>query len=87
MELEDVFCSKTRMKILKLIYTLGSLNASEVARRIKMNYASTAEHLKVLESEGILREHVYGRIHMYRFNENSHKAQAVAGLIEAWEQQ
>ena len=85
MELEEVFSSKPRMKILKLIYTLGSLNVSDVARRIKMNYASTANHLKILETEGILQERTYGRIRMYRFNEGTEKAKAVATLIEVWE--
>jgi DNA-binding transcriptional ArsR family regulator len=86
-ELEEVFSSKSRVKILKLIYTLGSLNVSDVARRVKMNYASTAEHLRVLEAEGILEVRVYGRVRMYRFAEGSVKAKAVAGLIEAWEKQ
>lgn len=86
LELEAVFSSKSRMKILKLIYTLGSLNVSDVARRLKMNYASTSEHLKVLESEGILQERTYGRVRMYRFNEGSAKAKAVQNLIDVWEQ-
>ena len=75
------------MKILKLIYTLGSLNVSDVARRIKMNYAATTKHLKILEEEDILKERVYGRVHMYRFNETSAKAKAIATLIEVWEKQ
>ena len=87
LELEEVFSSKSRMKILKLIYKLGQLNVSDVARRLKMNYASTSEHLKVLESEGILQERTYGRVRMYRFNEGSAKAKAVACLIDAWEKQ
>jgi len=85
MELEEVFSSKSRMKILKLIYQLGQLNVSDVARRLKLNYASTSEHLKVLESEGILQERTYGRVRMYRFNEGSAKAKAVQNLIDAWE--
>ncbi len=86
MELEEVFSSKLRMKILKLIYNLGSLNITDVARRINANFASTAENLKVLEAEGILQERVYGRVRMYRFNEGSAKAKAVQNLIEVWEQ-
>ena len=86
MELEDVFSSKSRMKILKLIYKLGQLNVSDVGRRLKLNYASTSEHLKVLESEDILQERTYGRVRMYRFNEGSAKAKAVQNLIDAWEQ-
>jgi DNA-binding transcriptional ArsR family regulator len=87
MELEDVFSSKTRMKILKLIAKSGQLNVSNIARRINTNYTVTAEHLRVLEAEGILQKHAYGRIRMYRFNEDSEKAKAVADLIEAWEKQ
>jgi len=85
MELENVFSSRSRMKILMLIYQLGQLNVSDVARRLKLNYASTSEHLKILEKEDILQERVYGRVRMYRFNEGSAKAKAVATLIEAWE--
>jgi DNA-binding transcriptional ArsR family regulator len=85
-EFEEVFSSKPRMKILRLIYQLGQLNISDVARRIKMNYTATAEHLKLLTSEDILSERVYGRIHMYRFSD-SEKARAVAALIEVWEKQ
>ena len=85
MELEEVFSSKLRMKILKQLYGLGYLNVSEVARRVGSNFATTSEHLKVLEAEGILQESTYGRVRMYRFNEPSAKAKAVKNLIEAWE--
>jgi predicted transcriptional regulator len=87
MELEEVLSSKPRLKILNLIHTLGSLNVSDVARRLRTNYASTAEHLEVLASEGILQERTYGRVRMYRFKEGSVRAKAVAELIEAWEKQ
>ena len=86
MEIEEVFSSKLRMKILKLLNELGSLNVSDVARRLGSNFAATAENLKILESEGILQELSYGRVRMYRFNEASAKAKAVKNLIEAWEQ-
>ncbi len=87
MELEEVFSSKSRMRILKIIYNLGSLNVSDIARKINTNFTSTSEHLKVLESEGILKELTYGRVRMYRFDESSVKAKAVKNLIEAWEQE
>ena len=74
------------MKALKLIFDLGSLNVSDIARRLNTNFASTAKHLKILESEGILQELTYGRVRMYRFDEGSTKAKAVQNLIETWEQ-
>ena len=86
MEIEEVFSSKLRMKILKLLYECGSLNVSDVARRLGSNFATAAENLKALEAAGILKELTYGRVRMYRFDEASAKAQAVKNLIEAWEQ-
>ena len=86
MELEEVFSSKPRMKILKLLERLGTLNVSDIAKRIGLNYSATNEHLKLLESEGVLIQRTYGRIRMYRFNEASAKAKAVQNLVETWEQ-
>lgn len=86
MQIEEVFSSKPRMKILKLIARIGALNISDIARRIKLNYTTTNEHLKLLEAEGILLQKVYGRVRMYKFNESSPKAKAVQNLIETWEQ-
>jgi len=86
MEFEDVFSSKPRMKILKLLSRLGTLNVSDIARRIKLNYATTNQHLKVLENENILQQRIYGSIRMYRFQENSAKAIAIQNLIEIWNQ-
>jgi len=85
-ELEEVFSSKPRMKILKLLERLGTLNVSDIAKRIGLNYSATNEHLKLLESEGVLIQRTYGRIRMYRFNEASAKAKAVQNLVETWEQ-
>ena len=86
MKFEEVFSSRPRMKILGLISQLGALNVSDIARRISLNYSTTNDHLKLLENEGILQQRVYGRIRMYRFNNQSPKAVAVQNLIEVWEQ-
>jgi len=85
-KLEEVFSSKPRMKILRLLGRLGTLNVSDIAKRIGLNYSATNEHLKLLESEGVLVQRTYGRIRMYRFSESSAKAKAVQKLIETWEQ-
>ena len=86
MEIEEVFSSKPRMKILRLVARLGALNVSDIARRINLNYSTTNKHLKLLEAEGILQQRIYGRIRMYRFNDGAPKAIAVQNLIETWEQ-
>jgi predicted ArsR family transcriptional regulator len=86
MDVDDVFSSKLRMKILKILVQVGELNVSEIARRLGVNYNTTREHLKVLEDEGILQHKVFGRIRLYRLNERSPKARAIQKLVEVWEQ-
>jgi DNA-binding transcriptional ArsR family regulator len=85
MDIDDVFSSKLRMKILKILVQVGELNVSEIARRLGVNYKTTNIHLKVLEDEGILLHKAFGRIRLYRLNENSPKARSVQNLIEVWE--
>jgi len=83
MEFEDVFCSKTRIRILKLLFNLGQLNTSDVAHRIGANYATTLGHLILLEKEGVVTQHLSGRTKFFRFA-NTLKAQAVMKLLEKW---
>ncbi len=85
MNVEDVFSSKLRVKILKILAQVGELNISEAARRLGVNYKTTKRHLKLLEDEGILRHKVYGRIRLYRFDERSPKAKAIQTFMEVWE--
>ncbi|MDH5459981.1 MAG: winged helix-turn-helix domain-containing protein [Candidatus Bathyarchaeota archaeon] len=85
MNIEDVFSSKLRVKILKILAQVGELNVSEIARRLGVNYKTTNKHLKILEDEGIVQHKVFGRIRLYRFNERSPKARAVQNFMEAWE--
>lgn len=85
MNIEDVFSSRLRMKILKILLQVAELNVSEIARRLHANHKTTKEHLKVLECEGMVKHKVFGRIRLYRLDESSPKVRAVQNLIEVWE--
>lgn len=87
MNVEDVFSSRIRMKIMKILSNVGELNVSEIARRLKINFVSASKHMKILEDEGILQHKMFGRIRLYRINEQSPKAKAVQNLIDVWEKQ
>jgi predicted ArsR family transcriptional regulator len=84
LKVEDVFYSKTRMKILKVLTQLGQLNVSDIARRVGANYETAKQHLSSLETEGILQQRTFGRAKLYRFNQASPKAAAVQNLVETW---
>lgn len=85
MDLEDMFSSRLRMKILKLLDKMHELNVSEIAHRLGVNYTVAMKHLRVLEEESVLQHKMFGRIRLYRLNENSPKTKAIQNLIEAWE--
>jgi DNA-binding transcriptional ArsR family regulator len=82
--LEDVFSSKVRIKIFKLLMDLGQFNASKIAEILGINYETAAQHLEILENETILIQRKYGRRRLYRLNENSPKARAIIRVIEEW---
>ncbi|MGQ9539179.1 MAG: ArsR/SmtB family transcription factor [Candidatus Bathycorpusculaceae bacterium] len=85
MQIETVLGNKPRLKILKILSRMRELNVTEIARRLGANHKTTMKHLKILEDEGILQHKRFGRIHLYRFNENSVKAKAIQTLLETWE--
>ena len=84
MDFENVFCSKTRMKILKLIFQFGQLNPSDVASRLKISYKLALKHLELLQNENIVQHRPYGRMKFFRFT-NTPKATATANLLEEWQ--
>ena len=86
MAIEEVFSSRGRMKILRVLAEIGELNVSEIARRAGLNYATTNQHLLVLENHGLVRHKKFGRIRIFRFDEENPRARIVRKLIEFWEQ-
>jgi predicted ArsR family transcriptional regulator len=82
--IEDVLCSKIRMKVLKILDG-SQLTPSEIAKSIGVNFVVATKHLEVLEAEGIVEHVNFGRrIRYYRLNESS-KANAVRSLIETFQ--
>jgi DNA-binding transcriptional ArsR family regulator len=84
LDLEDVLCSKTRMKLLKLLFNLGQLNTSDLAHKLGANYATTLHHLSLLKTENVVMERLSGKTRFFRFN-NSPRAKAIMKLLEEWE--
>jgi len=83
--IEDVFSSKGRTKILKVLAKIDNLNVSEIARRSGLSYTTTFQHLQFLEREGLIRHKTFGRIRIFRFNEDDQKATITKRLIRLWE--
>jgi len=84
MSIETVFSSKGRVKILKILVEIGELNISEIARRAKLNYTTTNQHLQVLETSGLVKHKNFGRIRIFRFNQDNPRARSIKELMEEW---
>jgi predicted transcriptional regulator len=84
--IEDVLSSKGRVKILRILSEIGELNISEIARRAGLNYATTNHHLQVLENYKLVRHKTFGRIRIFRYNEENPRARMIKKLIEFWEE-
>ncbi len=72
------------MKILRILVEIGELNISAIARRAGLNYATTNQHLQVLEDSGIVRHKNFGRIRIFRFNDENPRAKMIQALIDGW---
>lgn len=85
MPIEDIFSSKGRVRILRILVEIEELNISEIARRAGLNYATTNQHLQALENAGLVRHKRFGRIRIFRFNEEDSRAKLIKKLVENWE--
>ena len=57
--IEDVLSSKGRVRILRILSEIGELNISEIARRAGLNYATTNQHLLILEDHKLVWTNSY----------------------------
>ena len=83
--IEDVFQSKGRAVILKILAAVGELNISEIARRARVNHKSTRDHLSCLTKADLLQEKIFGRIRIYRYRTENIRARTLKNLFDLWE--
>jgi len=83
--IEDVLSSKGRVRILRILADIGELNISEIARRARLNYTTTNQHLKVLEDHQLVKHKRFGRIRIFRYNEENPRAKMIRQLMELWD--
>jgi DNA-binding transcriptional ArsR family regulator len=50
--IEEIFSSKGRVKIIKILVEEGELNISEIGRRASLNHNTTLQHLNFLIETG-----------------------------------
>lgn len=83
-EIEDLFSSRGRIKVLKELAESNELNISELCRRVGLNHNTTKSHLKALVDSGLIEEKIFGRIKIYRYRKEDIRARSLKNFFELW---
>lgn len=83
--IEDIFGSKSKIKILAALVKLREINIAGLVRVCGSGYTAIERSLKDLEKLGIVSEKRFGRIRIIKLVENDVRTQAIIKLFEAFE--
>ncbi len=82
---ENLFGSKARIKILKILCLNHELSISQIIKKASLNHSCVLKHLNYLDSAGLIQEKRFGRIKIYRYKIENFKAKSLKIFIEIWE--
>lgn len=80
--IENLFCSRARAKIIKTLALNNELNISKIIKNTNLNHSNVVNHLNFLKKINFIQEKNFGRIRIYRYKEENIKAHCVKKLIE-----
>ncbi|RLG85111.1 MAG: ArsR family transcriptional regulator [Thermoprotei archaeon] len=64
--LDQIFKSKGRLKVIKVIFKYGEANITKIANETGLSYENVVRHLTELEKLGIIEEVKVGRVRIFR---------------------
>jgi len=82
--IEDVFSSRGRVRILKILVDVGELNITEIARRARLSHSAANRHLVALREMRVLEEKRFGKIRIFSFKFEDPRVRAIKTLIDLW---
>jgi DNA-binding transcriptional ArsR family regulator len=84
LQLDQVFSSKGKAKILEILAINSELNISEIVKRSLLNHSNVVQHLNYLIGINFIQEKKFGRIRIFRYKIENIKARALKKMIEIW---
>ncbi len=85
LSIEEIFASKGRSKIIKLLALTDEMNISDIVKKTRLNHQGVMRHLEFLESHNVVQEKKFGRIRIFRLKTENLKTRSLKKLIEFWE--
>jgi len=83
---ENLFGSKARIKILKLLSLNYELSISQIIKKTRLNHSCVLKHLNYLKTVSLIQEKKFGRIKIYRYKIENFKAKSLKMFIDIWEE-
>nr|MDO8110628.1 helix-turn-helix transcriptional regulator [Candidatus Sigynarchaeota archaeon] len=69
--LDDLFSSRTRVRVIQAIIAAGELNISTIVSRSRGNHVEVMKHVEYLKHVGIVDDVRLGRIHLVRVKDSA----------------
>jgi len=83
-QVEELFSSYGRVKIMGIMMESNELNISEITRRSGISHSSVEVHLRLLVDLGLLTEKRFNRIRIFEVNHSNPYTNAVGRFLSEW---
>jgi predicted transcriptional regulator len=70
-DVEELFCSRLRIKILKILAYYGEINISALVKETASNHAEILKSIAYLTQKDLIEEKFFGRIHIIRLRKET----------------
>jgi len=84
LEVERVFSSSGRIKVMGVVLESNELNISEIARRSGISHSSVAAHLDFMVKAGLLTEKKFNKIRIFRVNHSDPRTELLLRFMSDW---
>ncbi|MDG6898494.1 MAG: winged helix-turn-helix transcriptional regulator [Nitrososphaerota archaeon] len=85
LQVERLFSSYGRTKVLTVMMESGELNISEITRRAGLSHTAAARHLEFLERSGLVTEKRFNRIRIFKLDHSNPRVEAIGRFLSEWE--
>ncbi len=86
LNIEDLLSSKTRLKILKVLFELKEVNITKLTRLTELNHKVVQYHLNILKQYGLVEEKQIGRIRIVRLRDKDPRVEKLGLLFRELEE-
>ena len=84
LEVEQLFSSPGRVRVMSVMVESNELNISEIARRSGISHSAVSLHLEFLVKSGLLTEKRFNRIRIFRVNHSNPYTAVLQTFLADW---